>query len=205
MSDPVFGPLIDERDVQHAVRDTITLWIETYLAVVERKIEVDPRTLLLPRSYVLKDDGTLDKRPEDQIPSVVILCPGTAGDPRMDGEGLYRVPYAVNVAVIVSAMDEVSTSDLAKFYAAAIRNLLVHNGSLGGFAESTRWRGSRNDELRPEDDRTMAAGTNVFEVLVPDVVQKGAGLKAPPDEPYEETELPTVTKVDVELEPEEIA
>lgn len=204
MTDPIYGPILSPVDVQVAVRTTIKQWVATYLAVVERLNDLDPKKLPHPKSYVLKDDGTLTKRPEDQTPSVVILCPGTAGDPVMDGEGLYRVPWAVSVAAIVSARDQETSSDVAKFYAAAIRALLVQQGSLGGFAASTRWRGERNDDLRSEDDRTLAVGVNVFEVLVRDVVQKGAGLTEPPDEPYEEAEPPTVDEVEVELNPEEI-
>lgn len=205
MSDPIFGPLVDPSDVQAAVQETLEEWIETYLAVVERAKGLDPKSMELPASYVQKDDGALNKRPEDELPCVAILCPGTAGDPTMDGSGLYTARWVVNVAVIVTSGDQDFVSDYAKFYAAAIRAALVQNGSLGGFAKTTVWRGERNDDLRPEDDRTMAAGTNVFEVMVPDVVQRGAGLKAPPAKPYEESELPTVESVEVELKPEEIA
>lgn len=202
--DPIFGPLIDTRDVQLAVKSTVQKWIKTYVALVERMNGLDPRSLPLPRSYVLKNHDALSKNPEDQTPAIVIVCPGTAGDPVRDGEGFYRVPYAVSVAAIVSARDEDSTSVLAKRYAAALYALMVHNGSLGGFAEGVRWRGERNDDLRPDGDRTIAVGINVFEVLVPNVIQAGAGLKEPPEEPYEESELPTVDDVEVALKPEEI-
>lgn len=200
----IFGPLRSKIEVRNAVKSTIEDWIETYLAVVERHYEIPARSLELPRSYVTKDDGTLDKRPEDQTPTIVILSPGTKGDPSVDGDGLYRIPYVVNVAAIVSARDHDATSYLAEYYSLAVRSLLVHNGTLGGFAMATVWEGDRSDDLRPEDDRTIAAGTNVFRVLVPDVVKKGAGLKAPPEEPYEEADPVLVKEVDVELRPEEI-
>lgn len=204
MNDPVFGPLIDARDVQRAVEATLDKWIETYLAMVERLNELDPRTLPAPESYVHKDDGTLDKRPEDQTPTIVILSPGTTGEARMEGDGMYRATWVVNVAAIVESADPGYVSELAKLYNAVIRAALVQNGSLDGFAVSTRWRGERNDDLRSEASRSLAAGTNVFEVTVKDVVQKGAGLRQPPENPYEVAEPSTVDDVEVELKPEEI-
>jgi hypothetical protein len=96
------------------------------------------------------------------------------------------------------------SSRLAKRYRKALEMLLVHQPSLGGFAEGIIFRGHRNDDLRPEDDRSIAAGTNVFEVLVPDIVQAGAGLREPLDEPYEEADIPTVTEATVDLKPEEL-
>lgn|GEM_PF-2161114 len=205
-TDPVFGPSIHERHVQYAVRDTIQRWIETYLAAAERRAGLEPRSTPVPDpgNYVLKDDGRLSKRPEDQLPAICILCPGTAEEASVDGEGLYRVPFLVNVAAIVTSGDPGYVSDLAKLYTSALRDLLIHNGSLGGFAQTSEWKGSRTDDLKPEDDRSIAAGVNVFHIYVPGVVQRGAGLKAPPAEPYELPELPTVEEVDVVLKPEEI-
>jgi hypothetical protein len=202
----VFGPSVHERHVQRAVLDTIQLWIETYLANVERRESLPPRSIPVPASgnYVLRDDGALGKRPEDQLPAICILCPGTTEEPTVDGEGRYRAAFLVNVAAIVSSGDPDYVSDLAKLYTSALRDLLIQNGSLDGFAETSAWKGSRTDDLKPEDDRSIAAGVNVFHIYVSGVVQRGAGLKAPPEDPYEEIELPTVADVDVVLKPEEI-
>lgn len=203
--DPVLGPLKGTIDVRRAVKETIQEWIETYIAAVERHYGLDPKTIALPKSYVFSDDGSLDKSPEDQVPCVVILVPATAERAKREGTGAYRVKWNVTVSVIVSSFSQSFTSDLAQYYSTAVLALMVHQGTLGGFAESTIWRGQRNDDLKPEEKRTLAAGTNVFEVLVPDVVRKGAGLKAPPEEPYEELQPITVKEVDVDLQPEEIS
>jgi hypothetical protein len=204
MTDPVFGPVKSPIDLRLAIGATIDLWIETYLALVERAYDLPPRALPLPLSYVYKDDGNLDKRPEDQLPSIVILSPGTRGKASREGDGMYRAPWLVNVAAIVAARDQGETMDLATYYVTAIRLLLIQQGSLGGFALASTWEGERTDELAADSDRTMAAGTNVFTFLVDQVAQKGAGLKTPPTEPYEEAEPITVKEVDVELQPEEI-
>lgn len=206
--DPVFGPLVTDEDIQVAVRDTIKDWLETYLAAIERHVGLEPRSLPLPRSYVLEDSDQLRKGPEDQLPCIAILAPGTARAPEMDGEGNYRAAVVISVSAIVSAggLDsQANTSRLAKRYRKALEMLLVQQGSLGGFATATVFKGWSTNDLKPEDNRTIAAGMNLFEVLVPNVVQRGAGLKAPPEDPYEEIELPTVEEVDVVLKPEEIA
>lgn len=204
--DAVFGPILSPIDVRLAVRETVREWIETYLARVERHYGLEPRSLQLPKTYVMRDDGKLDKAPQDRLPAVVILSPGTAGKPKREGDGNYRASYAVSVAVVVSASTKNPTAviDLAQYYSAAIMALMVHQGTLGGFAESTSWEGQRNDELAPEDDQTNAAGTNVFKVTVPNVVRKGAGLKTPPEEPYEEGKPIEIKEVEIDLKPEEI-
>jgi hypothetical protein len=202
--DPVFGPLKGAIDVREAVKATIEEWIETYLARVEKHYGLKPRTIQTPRSYVFADDGSLNKRPEKQLPCVLITCTGTKGDARREGDGTYRAPWSVGVGVLVSSKDQLSSSNLAQWYSTAIMALMVHNGTLGGFAEATTWRGQRNDDLKPEQNRTLAAGTNVFEVLVPEVVRKGAGLKAPPEDPYEDVQPYEITEVDIDLQPEEI-
>ena len=203
MTDSAFGLFQLDEDLQEAVVSTIRKWLPTYLALIERKVELAPRSIPLPRSYVLSDNGELNKKPEDQLPAVVVLCPGGGKiTPRQEGDGRIRAGYVVNVACIVTARDHESTDKLARRYRKALELILVHQPSLGGFAEASIFRGWRNDELLPEDDRTIAAGTNVFEVLVPDISQAGKGLQAPLDDPYEEAEIPAVTEADVTLEPE---
>jgi hypothetical protein len=203
----LFGDFKLDEELQQAAEDTIREWIKTYLAVVERRVGLNPGTLPLPKSYVWSDDGALSKKPEDQLPCIVILAPGTGKTQIVeDGEGNHRGGVVMNVAVIVEANSQAAASRLAKRYRKALELLLVHQPSLGGFASGLLFRGWRNDDLRPEDSRSIATGTNVVEVLVPNISKAGAGLKAPLEEPYEETKAPTVkSPVDVDLESEEAA
>jgi hypothetical protein len=201
----VFGPIVTDEDVQAAVAATLQKWMPTYLALIERKVGLAPKSLPVPKvgSYVLTDDGTLNKKPEDQLPAIVVLTPGVGKvTPKRDGSGKFRAGFVVNVAAIVSAKDQPSTSALAKRYRKALELILIQQPSLGGFAEGVVFQGWRTDDLRSEDDRTIAAGTNVFEVLVAGIAEAGAGLLEPLDEPYEETDLPTITEVTVDIEPE---
>ncbi len=201
--DAVFGPIIEGSDVRAALKATLQKWMTTYLALLERHGGLDPKSLPVPRSYVTSDGDTLRKQVQDQIPSVVILTPGS-GDrrPTRDGSGRYRAGFRAAISVVVSANDQPATQALAERYRKAVELMLIHQGSLNGFAESTDFIGWRTDDLDPEADRTLAAGTNVFEVLVKGIAQHGAGLKEPLEEPYEEADLPTITEVDVETEAE---
>lgn len=201
--DSIFGDFVLDEEVKQAVEDTIREWLPTYLGLIERRVGLDPQSLPLPRSYVHSDDGALNKRPENQLPCVAILAPGTGAlAPRADGEGRQRAGVVLNVAVIVETKAG-SASLTASRYRKAIELLLLQQSSLGGIAEEVFFKGWRNDDLRPEDNRSIAAGTNVIEALIPNLSQAGAGLKTPPENPYESSEGPVVTQVDVDLEPEE--
>lgn len=199
----IFGQIILPQHVKDAVAETIRVWIKTYLAEIERANELAPKTLPPCRSYVTRDDDRLERWPEDAGATVIIMSPGTAATPAIDGEGEYRARWAVNVAVVAEARDKESTSDLAGYYAGAIRALLVQQGSLGGFANGITWKGERYGDLPSDGARTLSAAINAFEVEVGDVVTRGGGLKEPPEEPYEETDWPTVENVEVDLEPTE--
>jgi hypothetical protein len=199
----VFGDFTLDEEIKQAVEDTISEWIETYLALIERRAGLDPKSLPLPKSYVHSDDGTLNKRPEDQLPCVAILAPGNGKlAPKGDGEGRQRGGVVLNVAVIVETKSG-SASLTSSRYRKALELLLLHQSDLGGIATETFFRGWRNDDLKAEDNRSIAAGVNVIEALIPNLSQAGMGLNAPPADPYEETEPPVVTEVDVELNPEE--
>lgn len=199
----VFGPIIEGGDVKAAVDATLRKWMPTYLALIERHAGREPKSMPLPRSYVLSDDGNLNKRVEDQLPAVVILTPGNGEQkPKRDGEGKIRAGFRVTISVVASATDQATTAALAERYRKAIELMIVHQSSLGGFAEGVIFVGWRTDDMDSESARTIAAGTNVFEVLVKDIAQHGAGLKEPLEEPYEEAEPPTITEVDVELQAE---
>lgn len=205
LPDSIFGDFVLDEEVKQAVEDTIREWIETYLGLVERRVGLEPRSLPLPRGYVHSDEGTLSKRPENKLPCIAILAPGSGTlAPKADGEGRQRGGVVLNVAVIVSTKSG-SASLTASRYRKALELLLVHNPALGGVAADLFFRGWRNDDLKAEDGRSIAAGVNVIEALIPNLSQAGAGLKTPLENPYEETEGTVVTDVDVDLDPEEIA
>lgn len=198
----VFGSIVTIDQVKRAVVEHVDRWIETYLAEIERQNGLDPRTINQPASYITVDDEGLNKWPEDQLPCVVVMCPGTSDTPRSTSEGV-SAAFVVNIAVIVSSITAKDTSEVASYYGAAVNALMVQNQSLGGFAAGTVWRGVRLDDLAPDDGRTIAAVTNVFAVGVENVVQTGSfGLTEPPEDPYDVPDFETPESITVEVEQE---
>lgn len=201
----IIGRIVLPQHVKNAVAETMRAYIETYLAEVERQEGLDPRSLPVPSegAYLTRDDDRLERESEDSGPTVIIMTPGTAATPAVDGDGEFRARWAVNVAVIAEARDEESTSDLAGYYAGVVRALLVQQGSLMGFAGGTTWKGERYGALPADASESIATAINVFEVEVSGVVTRGAGPRDPLEEPYEDTDWPVAKHVEAELKPTE--
>lgn len=202
MPDTVFGPLVTGADVENAARDTLKAWARDYLAWAERLTGRDPQALPLPRSWITSPD--LERWPEDQLPSVLLISPGLAEPPTRDGRGHYRAKFALGIAVVVSARDRAVTDELAKLYVAAFRAAILHHPSLGGFAEAVEWIDEAYDPL-PGRARQLAVGQAEFRVEVRDVVAVKAGPSAPRPDPYTPHEdPPSVVTTDVTVRPQEV-
>lgn len=200
MPDDLFGPLVTGTEVETAARATLQTWMPDYLGWLERKYDRANGSLITPRSWVSAND--VDRWPEEQIPSVLLLSTGLANEPARDGANIYRAKFALAVVVIVSARDRAVTDELAKLYTAACRAILLHKPSLGGFATAVEWVDEEYDVLPDRNRRQLAAGRAVFRVEVPAVVRSKAGPSTP--SPAPETPLPdepTVTEPEVDLDP----
>lgn len=182
-ADNIFGPIVSGHDVEVAVRDTITKWITTYLAEVERHTGREVRSMSPFRSYV--HSITLELAAGDQTPGCVIVVADTDEPPKKHGDGSHDATFSVGLAAVVSARDRVSTMALAKAYALALRMILVQQGSLGGFAQSCRWVDEAYDEA-PVDpgEQTVAVGMVQFLVVVRSVVSSADGPITVPADPY---------------------
>lgn len=172
----VFGPLLTGKDVRDALESTIKTWVRDYVGEVARLSGRSSEDLKPFRSYVSSLD--LDKFQSDQLPCCVIVAPGLLTQPELR-RGAYNARWGVAVGVVVSGQDRENTFDLVELYTAAVRSLLIHHPSLGGFAEGLEWIGERYDELRSEDLRTIGAGTVQLAVDVTEVQSKIGGPGAP--------------------------
>lgn len=184
----VFGPLVGGDDVEAAVEATLRAWLPSYLAQVSVRDGRDEDALPMPRQWVV-DDETETIQPE-QLPCLVISCPGLEDRPVKGGKRRYRGGWAVIVGVIVSAVDQASTHKLARLYAKAVRAVLVQKGDLDGFADSTDWLDEEYDYAPLEDGRTLAAARVTFSVEVLDIADGFAGPTTPPADPYGEVDEP---------------
>lgn len=191
---PVIGRVVSAHDVERAVRATIERWQDTYLGELGRQQARDADALPSIRSWNVT--AAFSDFPEAQLPSAIVVAPGTASVTRR-GTG-YEASWAVGVAVVVSAATEADTDQLAKLYAAAVRAMIVQHGTLGGLAEATVWESERFDDVLlepPDAERTIVAAQVAFAVTVADVVDPAAGVLDPPetDHPRDALERVDVT------------
>lgn len=195
----VFGTIISADQVEAAFTETLKTWMPTYLHEVERQAGLDPDSLPGIRSW--NNHNEFIKWPEDQLPAVIVVSPGTGSQPvRRDGG--YATTFTLGLAIVVSARDLPSTRTLMKRYIAAARTAILQHPSLGGFARGTVWTAESYDDIPSGDSRTLAAGQAVFEVEVANVTDPGGGpiSPEPPDPP---SDWPTALSVSVTVEKEE--
>jgi hypothetical protein len=194
MSDlETFGSLILTPSVEDAAQGTLELWMPTYLRWLERLLGRPTGWLKEPRSYAVSSD--FNHWPEDQLPAIQIMCPGLLERPIRDGTREYRATYDLCIGVYCSAGSRRDTQRLAKYYAGALRAILVQKGSLGNFAIGTVWL-DENYDVRVSDksQRTTATAELKFAVEVYGVVKALTGPLVVPSEPAEvPPNSPTVT------------
>lgn len=195
----LFGSIVHPRLIAEWVRDHLQAFQEDYLAEVERQTDrLAPRDLPVIRSWEMAPD--VERWPEDQLPAAVIVVPRTDGEPRMDGEGNYRVDWVVDIGLIVSARDEESTEELVGLYAAAFFAAIAQSKSMGGRFAETRPTGIDLDVIG--DDRTIGIARLRFIASVENVVNAYLGPPQPSENPYDDPDDgPTVQDTELELTP----
>lgn len=194
MSDlEVFGPLIIGTQPEEAVEATLKLWMATYLGRMNRAIGQPANWLQVPQSYTITDDW--DHFPEEAVPAVLIMCSGIE-KPLMDGKRFYRAIFPIKVGIFVESQDRSSTRRLAKYYGAALRELLLHKGSLGDFATATAWDGEEyGTRVSDRSQRTFGTAEVKLNVEVRQVVKRLSGPAVPLADPTKAPPAwPIVTK-----------
>lgn len=179
----VYGVIVTGHHVEKIMREHIQRWSLDYLAEVAEQSGTRSRGDLPGfRSYLPAID--LDKFDEDQVPSCVIVAPGIAERPIKDGNGNWRVRWAVGVGCVVSGQDRDNTFELTQLYAAAVRACVLQHQSLGSeLIAGVDWMGEVYDELDDDDARTLAAGQVQFGVDVYTAVDSRGGTAEPVTDP----------------------
>jgi hypothetical protein len=203
----IFRQIITRQDVEQAALDTLQIWIDTYLAEVERQKGITVRSLPRPRSWTRRNE--FERWPEDQIPAIIVVSPGLSDPPMGTGNGAFRADWDLGIAVVAEGQQTNSTRDLVGYYTAAIRALIIQRPSLGGFAMGVIWTGERYDDISDtEIGRTMASGQVLFQVTVEGIVSTKAGPVTPDTPPVDPPDTsptwPIATQVSAEYELEDI-
>lgn len=196
--DAVFGPFftsatLREKLLKHLKDD----WQETYLAMAERVTGREPRSL--PKFKGWETPYDLTKWPETQLPALLVVVRDSPVSPVREGDGSYRVKRLAEITCVCDANTEQNARDLASLYATGTAMAMVQAPSVGGIAENSRWVTVGTRVLAIEENRSIAAEGNVFEIEIANVLNARAGMAEPPADPYDVDPFPTVSETNLEV------
>jgi len=195
----VFGPLFDEGQIETAALETLRLWLPDYLREARR--QKDYPEIAPVKSWGVSSE--YDRWPEEGLPAVIVMVPGTREDPEAEGDD-YQPTYGLSVAVECAAGRGDVARRIAQIYGAAVVGTIMHRRSLGTdtLLRVTKWRGSSNTTVGIDQRRTRVSVEQMFDVFVPSAfnVMVGPTETTEPTEPLPD-EWPEVTDADVETRP----
>jgi hypothetical protein len=176
----MFGDILLATQLEDATIATLESWFPVYIREIELQHGIPQDALPLPRSFITTDK--IERENTDQLPAIVVVSPGFSGrdKPKQEGDGTFRVPFAISIGVFVGGKDRTSTKNLIRQYVAICRAIMLQKQSLGGFADGTTWLDeSYDDNFAFTDQETIGAGSVIFEVWVAGVVNRYAGPAVP--------------------------
>ena len=176
MTDSIFGGVIIGKQIEAAVLTTLEQWFPVYIRYMELELGLDQDVLPLPRSFITTDK--IQRENTDQLPAIVCVSPGLSGrnSPKQEGDGTFRVPFAISIGVFVGGKDRSSTKDLVRYYTGVCRMIMLQKQKLGGIADGTTWLDeSYDDNFAFVDQQTIGAGSVIFEVWVAGAVNRFGG------------------------------
>lgn len=182
MPNNLFGQIVTPGMVERAVAASISEWIDTYLAEIERLEQYDPGVIQRPLDVI--NASEFEKWPEDQIPVVLVMNTGLAGNPVRRTEGRWDASWLIGVSPVVSDTDHASSRALAMAYIAALRVGLMQHRKLrssmypNGFSTAVRWRGEDYTDLQFGATRTLGTAHCILEVLVENVMTDQGGPRS---------------------------
>lgn len=190
-----FGAVTTAAQIEQAIISTLQLHLPHYVAEVERQSTAPGTTPALPAPRAYRVWTDTETWPHDQLPAVIVACPGTVGDPKRTPSG-HCATWEVQVGVIVRAPEQARVRRNAAVYAAAARAVAVQRPSMGGRAAATTWVG---EEITTEPDtgQTWGLGIVRLHVEVAGMVDPGQGPLWP-DTPPADPALPWIDWADIE-------
>jgi hypothetical protein len=209
----VLGPLVSSWSFERVARDLLMPdrnLIGAYLDEVVRQTGAELRSER-PRTVAIRERAV--RFSDEQLPALILVCPGTEGDPERDGEGLYSAVWRMTVAAVTQASDADIARELASELCVAAAAVLVQ--TLPRTDERivfARWAGEASDDVSLGNDQRSRCivGRGVL-LGVQDVLSDLAGppvgwdVADPPigDPPVDLGDMPTVETVSVTVTPVE--
>lgn len=137
-ADDVFGPLFGGGSVKQALIETLTMWLPTYVAEINRQL--GSNVLYVPKDYLYQPD---ERAVAPQTSQATVFVPRTIGTPERRSDGTRTIWQAQTEVYFAGTQDWNLSEAVAWAYEAAVRASIAQHRSLGGFAESTMWVGSQ--------------------------------------------------------------
>jgi hypothetical protein len=179
------GPYITGGDVEHAVLDTLRLWLPSYLADGERKHDLEPGAVPEPRGWTVTG-RSLEKFTSDQLPCVIVMAGGILSRPLAAGmPGALTGIWSLDVGVIFNAAWGQDSRTYAQLYIRAV-SLIMLQRPLENLLSAVNFNGEQYDELDFSQTRTYSAALAAFTIEVDGILNKDGGpppFVGPPDVP----------------------
>lgn len=182
---PTLGPLVSSWSFERVARDLLEPdrnLIGLYLDEVVRQTGSTVRSER-PRTVVVRERAS--RLADEQLPALIVVCPGTVGDLERDGEGRYTGMWAMTVAAVTQAADADLGRQLASDLCAAATAVLVHGlPRADDRILAARWSGEATDDVpMGVDHRSRCIFGRAILVTVADVLCDLAGPPAAWDIP----------------------
>lgn len=174
----LFGRGVSGGDLEQWVVDVLKRWSSTYLSEVERQHGLASCTYPRVRGWSL--GVSFDTWPEDQVPGVLVICPGLVPPPVKGGDGVYRARWNVQIGCCCSARTQLESHTMAQHFVEAHRWIMLQKQSLEGWALAVDWLDESYDPITYDDSRSLYAGYATFAIEVDDV---GTTLAGPTGDP----------------------
>jgi hypothetical protein len=205
-TNPTFGTLFVPATIERAMLDLLKTWLPIYLAEVERQIGIEPCTIARPRFYATSVEA--DHMPGEQLPGIIAVSPGTSENPTRE-DGAWAAWFDCTIVALVMTPEELTTRELAGYFAAAIRGAVLQHAGLGVDQVETTWWAGEEYQGEPGDQRNRTRGAALvhFRVKVRDVISTETGPLDPEAvadacDPY--PPITTVQEVDIDVRSDDL-
>lgn len=169
MTERVLGPMFTTWTLEESVRTVLatdTHAMAAYIAEAVRQSDLGDARVERPRSVLIAERAT--RLAEKQLPALIVVSPGTVGEPRRDGNGNTQHTWSLVVAAVTQASNERVARQKASILAAAIRSCVTHGlPRTDDRVINVRWLGESSDEVPLDtDQRSRAVSACLFEIDV---------------------------------------
>lgn len=189
---PTLGPLVSSwsferiaRDLLAPDRNLIGLYLDAVVAQNGGNGERSER----PRAVYVRERAS--RLSDEQLPALILVCPGTVGDLERDGEGYYSGWWAMTIAAVTQSANEDLGRQLASDLCCAATAVVVQGlPRADPRIVSAHWAGEATDDIpMGKDHRSRCIFGRGVIVGVERVLCDLAGVPADwnvPDPPFGE-------------------